>query len=257
MGNSAPPPTLNWDLFLGPAPEVEYHPIYHPFNWRGWLDWGTGALGDMGAHLIDHPYWALGLKYPSTIEATATPWGGDNPKTPASYPMAMQVVYHFPARGNQPPVRMTWNDGGLMPPRPEMLPESIPLDRGGGVLIIGEKGVLMHGTYGATPTLFPVGLREEAAKVPKTFSRDAVDAAAQGGSKHRINWAQAILGKAKATCPFSYAGPLVETMLLGIVALRTGQGKVIHYDGEEGKVTNLADDSPYLAREYRKGWSLG
>ena len=97
-GGETPPPNLHWDLFLGPAPEMPFHPIYHPFNWRGWLDWGTGALGDMGAHLIDHPYWALGLKYPSSVEATSTPWGMDSKNQPASYPLAVQAVYHFPAR---------------------------------------------------------------------------------------------------------------------------------------------------------------
>ncbi len=250
------PDKLNWDLFLGPGAEVPYHPIYHPFNWRGWVEWGTGALGDMGAHLIDHPYWALGLTHPTSIEATSTPFGMDSKGQPASYPLAMQAVYHFPARGNQPPVKMTWVDGGLMPPRPAALPENIQMDRGGGVLIIGEKGVLMHGTYGSNPIIFPEALREEAEKVPKTSPRPAVDAKAPGGSLHRINWANAIKGKTKATCPFEYAGPLVETMLLGIVALRTGQGKVIRYDGASGKVTNLAEDSPYLEREYRKGWKL-
>ena len=79
---------LNWDLFLGPAPEVPYHPMYHPFNWRGWVDWGTGALGDMGAHLIDQPYWALGLTWPTTIEATSTPWGTDSNNRPVSFPLA-------------------------------------------------------------------------------------------------------------------------------------------------------------------------
>lgn len=255
-GNYPVPPKLNWDLFLGPGAEVPYHPIYHPFNWRGWVEWGTGALGDMGAHLIDHPYWALGLKHPTSIEATSTPFGLDASGNPASYPMAMQCVYHFPARGNQPPVKMTWLDGGLMPPRPEALPETVPLDRGGGVLIVGEKGVLMHGTYGANPVLFPLALREEGDRVPKTHPRPAVDSKAQGGSLHRINWANAIKGKANATCPFEYAGPLVETMLLGVVALKTGQGKVIRYDGDSGKITNLAEDSPYLEREYRKGWTL-
>ncbi len=255
-GGQKPPMTLNWDLFLGPSPEVPYHPIYHPFNWRGWVDWGTGALGDMGAHLIDHPYSALGLKYPTSIEATSTPFGMDSKNEPASYPMAMQAVYRFPARGDQPPVTMHWYDGGMMPARPDMLPENIPLDRGGGVLMVGEKGVLMHGTYGANPLLFPIGLREEAQKVPKTHPRPAVDNEAQGGSKHRINWANAIIGKAKATCPFEYAGPLVETMLLGVAALRTGQGKRIHFDGETGRVTNLPEESPFLTREYRKGWSL-
>ena len=97
-GGETPPSSLHWDLFLGPAPEVPFHPIYHPFNWRGWLDWGTGGLGDMGAHLIDHPDSAPGLKYPSSIEATSTPWGTDSKNQPVSYPLAMQAVYHFPAR---------------------------------------------------------------------------------------------------------------------------------------------------------------
>ncbi len=102
-GGETAPSGLEWDLFLGPAPVVPFHPIYHPFNWRGWVDWGTGALGDMGAHLIDHPYWALGLKYPSSIEATSTPWGMDSKNQPASYPLATQAVYHFPrtARSHQ------------------------------------------------------------------------------------------------------------------------------------------------------------
>jgi predicted dehydrogenase len=255
-GNAAPPPNLDWDLFLGPAPDVPYHSIYHPFNWRGWVDWGTGALGDMGAHLVDHPYWALGLKYPTSIEATSTPWGMDSDFEFVSYPLAMQAVYPFPARGNQPPVKMTWYDGGLMPGRPEMLPDNIPLDRGGGVLMVGEKGVLMHGTYGADPKIFPEGLREAAQKVPKTHPRPAADNAAQGGSKHRLNWANAIKGKEKATCPFDYAGPLVETMLLGIVALRTGQGRRIRFDGETGKISSHPEYNSYLEREYRKGWSL-
>src|SRR5262245_29784307 len=95
-GDVSIPAGLDWDLFLGPAPEVLYHPIYHPFNWRGWFDWGTGAIGDMAAHLIDHPYWALGLRYPTSVEATSTPWGTDGQSKPASYPLSSQIVYRFP-----------------------------------------------------------------------------------------------------------------------------------------------------------------
>ncbi|MGI8783949.1 MAG: Gfo/Idh/MocA family protein [Acidobacteriota bacterium] len=248
-GQYSTPATLDWDLFLGPAPEVPYHPIYHPFNWRGWVDWGVGALGDMAAHLIDHPYWALGLAHPEKIETTSTPFGLDENGKPASYPLATQVVYHFPARPPQPPVKLTWYDGGLMPGRPDALPPDVPLQRGGGVILIGEKGILMHETYGRNPRLFPEALMEVAAKIPKRSDR--VD-----GGLHRINWAQAAKGHGKASCPFEYAGPLTETMLLGIVALRTGQGRQINYDGELGKITNVADANQYLHREYRKGWSL-
>ena len=132
VGEYATPSTLNWDLYLGPGPEVAYHPIYHPFNWRGWSDWGTGAIGDMAAHLIDHPYWALGLTYPTSVEATFTPFGVDIKNKPVSYPMGSHVVYHFPQRGGQPPVKLSWFDGGLMPARPDNLPDDVQLDGGGG-----------------------------------------------------------------------------------------------------------------------------
>jgi predicted dehydrogenase len=250
----AVPSTLNWDLYLGPGPEVPYHPIYHPFNWRGWVDWGTGALGDMGAHLIDHPFWALNLGWPTLIEATSTPFGTDSDNNPVSHPLASQVVYHFPARGKQPPVRMIWCDGGLMAPRPEVLPDNVPLERGGGVFFIGEKGILMHETYGEKPRIFPESLMEQAKKVPQKYERIITDERKR--ALHRINWANACKGKGKASSPFEYASMLTETMLLGIVALRTGQGKQIHYDGESGKVTNVSEANQYLQREYRKGWSL-
>ncbi len=251
------PQGLDWDLFLGPAPEVAYHPIYHPFNWRGWLDWGTGAIGDMAAHLIDHPYWALGLTYPTTVEATFTPFGTDVKNNRVSYPMGSHVVYHFPARGKQPPVKLTWFDGGLMPARPDVLPDDVQLDPGGGAIFIGEKGILVHGTYAANPKLYPQSLMEVAAKVPKTYFR--VEKSGEGQfaqAKHRMNWINAIKGKEKATCPFEYASRLTETMLLGVVAMKVGQSKKIYYDGEKGVITNNSDANQYLQREYRKGWTL-
>jgi predicted dehydrogenase len=257
MGEEGAPTGLDWDLFLGPAPEVAYHGIYHPFNWRGWTDWGTGAIGDMAAHLIDHPYWALGLTYPTSVEATFTPFGTDNKNQPVSYPMASQIVYKFPARGAQPPVKLTWVDGGLMAPRPDALPDDVPLNPGGGVIFIGEKGILVHGTYGSDPKLYPQSLHEAAAKVPKTYFR--VEKSGDGPfaqAKHRMNWINAIKGKEKATCPFEYATRLTETMLLGVVAMRAGQGKRIYYDGNVGRITNLEAANQYLHREYRKGWTL-
>ncbi|HEU0174111.1 MAG TPA: Gfo/Idh/MocA family oxidoreductase [Blastocatellia bacterium] len=256
-GDYPTPAGLEWDLFLGPGPEVAYHPIYHPFNWRGWLDWGTGAIGDMAAHLIDHPYWALGLTYPTSVEATFTPFGVDLKNNKVSYPMGTHIVYKFPARGAQPPVTLTWMDGGLMPGRPDLLPEDVPLDPGGGVIFIGEKGILVHGTYGSRPKIYPESLMDVAAKVPKTYFR--VEKNGDGPmaeAKHRMNWINAIKGKEKTTCPFEYASRLTETMLLGVVAMKTGQGKRIYYDGEKGQITNVSDANQYLQREYRKGWSL-
>ncbi len=254
LNDFSKPSTLNWDLYLGPAPDVEFHPIYHPFNWRGWVDWGTGALGDMGAHLIDHPYWALDLDLPTHIEATSSPWGYDHKNNPVSHPLVTQAVYHFAARGAQPPVKMIWADGGLMAPRPAALPENVPLERGGGVIIIGSKGILMHETYGKNPRLFPESLMEDAKKVPEKYDRIETDE--RKNALHRQQWSKSCKGQAKASCPFEYASKLTETMLLGIVALKTGQGVQIRYDGEKGEVTNVKEANQYLRREYRKGWSL-
>lgn len=256
-GNYPVPSGLEWDLFCGPAPLVDYHPIYHPFNWRGWLDWGTGAIGDMAAHLIDHPYWALGLTYPTSVEATFTPFGVDTKNNRVSYPMGSHVVYHFPARGGQPPVKVTWFDGGLMPARPAALPDDVQLDGGGGAIFIGEKGILVHGTYASNPKLYPMSLMEAAAKVPKTYFRVAKRGEGQfAEALHRMNWVNAIKGKEKATCPFEYATRLTETMLLGVVAMKTGQSKKLYYDGEKGVITNNNDANQYLQREYRAGWKL-
>jgi len=250
MGSGgAPPAGLDWNMYLGPIAEnVPYHPIYHPFNWRGWLDFGSGALGDMGAHLIDHPFWALGLTYPSSIEATSTQWGTTHERKPVSYPVSTCVHYHFAARGAQPPVKLSWFDGGIYPPRPDLLPDDVELASEGGVIFIGEKGILLHETYGANPRLYPQELGEAAAAVPKSIPRIMWS--------HELNWTKAIRGEAKASSQIEYAAQLTETMLLGLVALRTGPGKKILYDGERGQITNIADANQYLTREYRAGWAI-
>jgi predicted dehydrogenase len=248
-GAMAPPPGLDWDVFLGPAPMVTYHPLYHPFNWRGWTDWGMGALGDMGAHLIDQPVFALDLGLPTSVEATSSPWGLDVDASPASFPQAMTVHYEFAARGEMPPVKMSWYDGGLMPPRPEHLPDELVLDRAGGGIFVGTKGIILYGTYGNNPRLFPDSLTADAARVPQSIKRVT--------TTHELNWANAIMKKAEPSSDFAYAAKLNEIMLLGIVALRAGQGKKILYDGANMRITNDADANQYLRREYRTGWSLG
>jgi predicted dehydrogenase len=247
-GEHAPPASLDWNLYKGPiADDVPWHPIYHPFHWRGWTAFGVGALGDMAAHLLDHPYWALDLGYPTRVEATSSPWGGPS-EAPVSYPLATVVHYDFERRGLQPPVRLTWYDGGLMPRRPEALPDDVPLDRTGGVLFVGERGVLMHETYGANPRIWPESLREEAEIVPESLPRIE--------GSHEMNWVDACKGEARPSCPFDYAAPLTEVMLLGIVALRAGQGVPIEYDGATGRVTNHEEANAFLTREYRPGWGL-
>jgi hypothetical protein len=266
MGSAAVPEGLRWDLYLGPvAEDIPYHPIYHPFNWRGWLDFGVGALGDMGAHLIDHPFWALGLTYPTSVEATSTPFGttpippldptaapntpqGRPRSKPVSYPVATTVHYQFPARGSQPPVKLFWHDGGLYPPRPDVLPDDITLKSEGGVIFVGEKGILMNDTYGANPRIYPQSIMDQTASVPKSIPR------IEWG--HEVNWAKACRGQAQASSPIEYAAQLTETMLLGVVALRAGQGRKIAYDGANMLITNMPEANQYLTREYRTGWAV-
>ncbi|MGA2096487.1 MAG: Gfo/Idh/MocA family oxidoreductase [Candidatus Acidiferrum sp.] len=238
-GNYPVPDQLSWDLFLGVAPRVDYHPIYHPFNWRGWSDWGMGAIGDMGAHLIDHSVWALNLGLPTTVETVSTPFNG------VSYPHATQTFYEFPARGSMPPVKLTWYDGGLMPNKPTELGDE-ELDKGGGALLIGSKGKLLHETYGRHPRLLPKSLHDSYGKPPQKLPRIEHE-------DHEMNWVNAAKGKAEGSCPFEYAARLTEVMLLGVVALRAG--KKINYDGGLMRVTNVAQANDYLKREYRPGWA--
>lgn len=240
-GNFSVPDTLAWDLFLGAAPQnVEYHPIYHPFNWRGWADWGVGAIGDMGAHLIDHTLWALNLGLPTSAETVSTPFNG------VSYPHATLTFYEFPARGTMPPLKLTWYDGGLRPNKPEELGDE-PLKKEGGALLIGSKGKLLYDTYGLKPRLLPKALHDSFGKPPQKLPRIADEA-------HEMNWVDTAKGKTEASCPFEYAARLTEVMLLGIVALRAGSK--IQYDGASMRITNLPQANDYLRREYRQGWSV-
>ena len=235
-GNHPVPDRLSWDLFLGVAPPVEYHPVYHPFNWRGWVDWGQGALGDMGAHLIDFPVWALDLGLPATVETEFTPFNG------LSYPDATTTYYDFPSKRGT--IRLTWYDGGLLPPDPPEL-GSERLNPGGGILYVGKKGKLLQD--GGFPRLLPMS-RHNAYGPPK----ERLSRVPHGD--HEMNWINAIKGKDQLSCDFTYAAHLNEIMLLGIVSLRANSK--IHYDGANMRVTNNADANQYLTREYRAGYSL-
>ena len=240
-GDYPVPSGLAWDLFQGTAASnVNYHPIYHPFNWRGWTDWGVGAIGDMGAHLIDHTMWALDLGFPTSVETVSTPFNG------ASYPHATLTFYEFPARSAMPPVKLTLYDGGLKPNKPEELGDE-ELNKEGGALLIGSKGKLLYDTYGFKPRLLPKSLHESFGKPPQKLPRIA-------GQAHEMNWADACKGKVEASCPFEYAARLTEVMLLGIVALRAG--RKIYYDAPNMRVTNALQANDFLRREYRQGWSI-
>jgi predicted dehydrogenase len=237
FGSFTPPDKLAWDLFLGPSRAVDYHPIYHPFNWRGWCDWGVGAIGDMGAHLIDSSYWSLDLDYPTAVETTSTPYNKE------TYPAATTTYYEFAARGARPAVNVIWYDGGLLPPKPAEMGDE-EFNKGGGVLFVGTKGKLLHDTYGYNPRLLPKSLHESAGKPAQTIERIK--------TSHEINWIDAIRGTQKTTSPFEYSAKLTEIMLLGVVALNAG--KKIHYDGAAMRITNIADSDALLKRTYRDGW---
>src|SRR3954468_5629824 len=241
-GRSCPQPEgLAWDLFLGVAPFVEYHPVYHPFNWRGWTDWGCGAIGDMGAHLMDHSMWALDLGYPTTIETLATPVNR------ARFPTATMTVYEFRARDGKPAVKLTWYDGGLKPPKPVEMADDQELSAMGGALLVGSKGKLLHDTYGKNPRLLPDTLHSSFGKPAQKLPRIPHE-------NHEMNWVDAAKGRTPASCPFEYASRLTEVMLLGVVALKAG--RKIEYDAPNMRITNVPSANQYLERAPRAGWSL-
>ena len=242
------PATLDWDLWLGPIRERPYNPAYLPVSWRGWRDFGTGALGDMGCHILDHPVWALGLGAPSAVEASATIDGSvlaGNAPNFETYPIAAIITFEFAARGAMPPVRLTWYEGGLMPPTPPELPAGRRLD-GNGVLYVGSKGKMFHGSHGGMPELLPAGLTEDAKKVPRTMPRSP---------GHYEEWLLACKGGPKPVSNFDYAGPLTEIVLLGVLALRK-PGRRLEWDAANMKVKNEPELDAFVHAEYRKGWTL-
>lgn len=237
----AAPAKMDWDLWLGPAPVRPYHPCYHPSKWRGWLDFGTGALGDMGCHIFDTPFWALDLGAPESVEAASTPVNSE------TYPVASMVTYKFAARGQMPAVTMTWYDGGLKPPRPEELEPGRRMGtEDGGVLFVGEKGTLVAGTTGGSPRLIPETKMQAYERPAKTIPRIE--------GTHEQNWIDACKGGPAACSNFDYAGPMTEMVLLGCVAIRAGEK--LYWDAENMKVTNVPDANEFVHRVYRSGWTL-
>lgn len=233
------PDTLDWDLFIGPAPMRPYHRSYHPFNWRGWLDFGTGALGDIGCHAFDPVFRALDLKYPTSVQAVSTLINNE------TFPLGSIVTYTFPARGNMPPVRLMWYDGGLRPPR---LPEITQGTQMGpnGVLYIGSKGVILGNR------IFPESLRD-AYEPPTPYIPSSPG--------HHAEWVQACKGGEPAGSNYEWAGPLTETVLLGNIALRLElreqlTRQTLDFDPVNLRIPSLAEANEFLHYEYRDGWTL-
>ncbi|MGO8746946.1 MAG: Gfo/Idh/MocA family protein [Thermoguttaceae bacterium] len=225
------PDGLDWDLWLGPAPQRPYHPAYCPWTWRNWWDFGTGLLGDLGCHKLSTVFKALKLGHPNRVEACSTVTGGE------VYPAGVIARFEFPARDGMPPVTLRWYDGGLKPPRPKELEPDRQMDD---VLYFGEKGLLMG------HRLIPEAKMKAYGRPPKMFPRSP---------GHYKEWVDACRGGAAAGANFpDHGGLLTETCMLGNVALRAG--KELAWDGPGMKVTNDASANRYLQRQYRAGWSL-
>ncbi|MFM8449159.1 MAG: Gfo/Idh/MocA family protein [Haliscomenobacter sp.] len=270
------PQGLNWDLWLGTAPYRDYVDNLVPFNWRGWWDYGTGALGDMACHNIGPVFAVLGLGYPESAECSvATPYvtNWTPAYNPESCPVSSHIILRFKGKDGKPDVKLHWMDGGIKPERPEELgANEVMGDGGNGAIFIGTKGKMMCGTYGQVPSLLPTHLNKEV-KVPKT-----VEAVPGGESGHYGAWVEAAIagyGSQKAnnlSSNFDLAGPLTESILMGNLAIRSydlqnkkangrieypGRNIRLDWDGPNMKITNFDEANQFVKREYREGWSLG
>jgi len=246
------PDGLDWDLWIGPSPMRPYNPIYLPFNWRAWIDFGAGALGDMGCHVMDAAFSALKLKYPESVQASHSwevkqMWTRfDNKET---YPSAEIVHYKFPARGNMPAVKLHWYDGGIMPERPDDLEpgRSIPES---GTIFVGDKGKLICDTYCENPRIFPESKMKAYKRPAKTLRR------VKGGvDGHEQDWINACKGGPAASSNFDYSGPFTETVVMGNLAVLHPE-RVLLWDGENMKVTNDEQANAFVRPQFRDGWSL-
>lgn len=248
------PDGLDWDLWLGPAPYRPYHPAYMPFSWRGWRDFGTGALGDIGCHRIFHVFRTLKLEHPLSVEVYSTrsnrklrPEGSrmlyqfyesEYEDAHETYPMACIAHYQFSARGDMPPVKLIWYDGGMKPARPDELEEGRELGKDA-IMYVGDKGKMLDGR------LIPESKMKAYKRPPKTLPRSP---------GHYREWIDACKGGKEAGANFDISSLVTKMVLLGNVAQRVG--KRLYWDGPNMRVTNCDEANQYLHREYRKGWSL-
>jgi len=267
---------LDWDSWVGPAQMVDYHPLYHPFAWRGWWNFGTGALGDMGCHLIDPPFRVLGLGYPTEVESSVGAIFTKNwtPEyLPESCPSSSRTQLKFPATKKNPTeLTMTWTDGGLRPFHPDLIPADHPIgddNSANGVIMIGEKGIMTCGTYGANPKIY----FNDGSVLVANLVKNKNPLPEHG---HQASWVEACkegFGKSKhkaLTSSFDFAGPLTESILMGNLAIRsymlresTSKGghhypgrKKLLWDGINMKITNFEAANQFVKREYREGWTL-
>ena len=246
-GTPPVPDTLDWDLWMGPTKKRAYHPAYHPFKWRAWLDYGTGALGDMGCHILDPAFWALDLGYPTSVQSEVKhhkPELADR-----AFPISSTLTYQFPARGKMPPVKLVWTDGQYKTPRPKELEKGRNPDASG-AFIFGDKGVIKHGSHGAGGMRIIPETKQKAYdpnRPPKTIRR------VKNG--HMGDWLRACKDGKPASSNFEYGGALTEMVLLGVLAMRFS-GQKLEFDSKQMKFTNFPKANELLHIKYRDGWSL-
>lgn len=274
-GKAPVPSELDWDLWLGTAPQRDYVDKLVPFNWRGWWDYGTGALGDMGCHLMEAPFRVLNLQYANAVQASVGSVYVDEFKRgyfPESCPPSSHVTLTFPKTNKtKQDITMHWMDGGIQPTRPDELgPNEKFGDGGNGTLFIGTKGKMMASTYSADPRLLPT-TRTNEVQVKQTLAR--VPGGADG---HYGQWVDACIaghGKKTVSSPFELAGPLTEAMLMANLAIRgydlqrpkatgsgmdyPGRGIELLWDNQLRKITNFDEVNQFVKRDYRAGWKLG
>jgi predicted dehydrogenase len=235
------PKGLDWDLWLGPAPERPYSEEVHPFKWRKFWDYGTGTLGDFGCHYMDLAHWALNLRAPTAVEATGDPM----PYDPVSTPVYCIAHYEYPARGEMPACKLHWYDSGKQPELWGSIEnaDAKKATAGGGQLFVGEKGMLLsnYGGRWLLPQAKFAGFEAPKQTIPPSIG-------------HHQEWINAIKTGGTTTCNFDYAGALTEAVLLGTVAYRSG--KRVEWDAANLKVTNNPDAQQFVHTEYRKGWTL-
>jgi predicted dehydrogenase len=235
------PQTLDWDLWLGVAQPREFDPGYQPFVWRGFWDFGCGSLGDMGCHIMDGAYWALGLTAPTSVEPISAN------ETDVSYPTGSVIRMHFPARGSMPAVKWTWYDGGLMPATPPELEETRKLGEDG-TLIVGSKATVLCDTYYDSIRIIPEAkMKEIAPSLPPKKYPHVV-----GG--HFAEWIRACKGGTPAGSNFEYSSRLTESVIIGNIAIRTKRR--IEWDSAALRVTNLESANEFVTKHYRAGFGV-
>jgi predicted dehydrogenase len=254
------PEGMDWELWLGAAPARPFHKTYHPSFWRAWQDFGAGAMGDMACHVMDASYTVLKLGAPESIIATPgaivqpPPAGqrgwGVRVKYNDSYPPSSLIHLSYPKRGDLPPVKVHWYDGGLLPERPEDLEPERRMPESG-TIFVGSKGKMWCETYSESPRLIPETAMQAFTRPAKTLPR-----VPEGRPGHEKNWLDAIRNKGQAVAHFDYAGPFTESVLLGNVAMRY-PGERLMWDAQSMKVTNKPDADQYIHPTYKTGWTLG